>query len=295
MKKVAITGLNGVIGRILCEEITSKMQIIDLYHKQKYSGSAKIKKHVRLDLLKTDSIISILEPVKPDIVIHMAAITHIDVCETDKKNGKNGNVWKINVDGSHEIAKFCANNKIPLIFLSTECVFDGKQKYFSENSKKNPINWYGFTKSEAENAILSSGAPVTIIRSVVAYHKNDNNKTIYGKILKELKSNKEIYAVDDQLFTPTYTHDIVYAIEQVIEKNLRGIYHVASKKSLSPYKFALMVAEKNNYPKILVKKTTLKSYYDSEKAALRLPNSSLSGIKTNKTLHFIPSHPKDIL
>jgi len=295
MKKVAITGLSGVIGRILSEEITSKMQVIDLYHKKKYSGSARIKSHIKLDLLKKDKILPTLERVKPNIVVHMAAITHIDVCEKDKKYGKKGNVWKINVEGSYEIAKFCAKHNVPLVFLSTECVFDGKQKYFSENAKKNPINWYGFTKSEAENLIMSSGAPVTIIRSVVAYHKDDENKTIYGKILKELKSNKTIFAVDDQLFTPTYTHDIVYAIEQVIERELLGIYHVAPRKSLSPYKFALMVADKNNYPKILVKKTTLQSYYDSDKAALRLRNSSLSGNKSNRILSFTPSHPKDIL
>lgn len=295
MKKVAITGLSGVIGQILGEEILPKVQIIDLFHKNKYQGKAKVQKHVNFDLLNKTKISSILKRVNPDVIIHLAAITHIDICEKDKKRGRNGKVWKVNVEASNEIAKFCAKQKKHLIFLSTECVFDGKQKYFSENSKKNPINWYGVTKSEAENLILSSGAPVTIIRSVVAYHKNDKNKTIYGKILNELMTKKNIEVVKDQLFTPTYTYDIVKAINKVIENNFLGIYHVAPRKSLSPYDFARLVAEKNKFPTDNVKKATLLSYYDSKRSALRLRNACLSGIKTNKILKFIPVSPGDAL
>lgn len=295
MKKIAITGLSGVIGQILGEEISQKAQIIDLFHKNKYQGKAKVQKHVNFDLLNKTKIPTILKRVNPDIVVHLAAITHIDICEKDKKRGKKGKVWKVNVEASEEIAKFCAKQKIHLIFLSTECVFDGKQKYFSENSKKNPINWYGVTKSEAENSILSSGAPVTIIRSVVAYHKNDKNKTIYGKILNDLKSKNHISVVNDQLFTPTYTHDIVKAINKVIENKFLGIYHVVPKKSLSPYDFALLVADKNKFSHNFVKKTTLQSYYDSKRAALRLRNACLSGLKTNKILKFTPVNPENVL
>src|SRR3990167_7390806 len=130
MKIIAITGLNGVIGKILGEEIPATDQIVDLYHSKKYSGHAKVYKHLKLDLLKKDKISNVLKKVKPDVIIHLAAITHIDRCEKDKKNGKNGEVWKVNVEGTAEIAKYCAKHKIQLIFLSTECVFDGKQKYF---------------------------------------------------------------------------------------------------------------------------------------------------------------------
>lgn len=295
MKKVAITGLSGVIGKVLIEEIPKKYQIIDLFHQKQYEGSIRIKKHFHLDLLNRDEIRKVLEFVKPGVIIHLAAVTHIDRCEKDKILGKKGKTWKINVEGTREIAEYCAKHKIHLIFLSTECVFDGKQKYFSEDSIKNPINWYGVTKSEAEDLLLASGAPVTIIRSVVAYHKNDSGKTIYGKILNDLKTKKNISAVKDQLFTPTHTYDIVKAINKVIENKLLGIYHVAAKKSLSPYDFALLIAGKNKYSRNLVKKTTLQSYYDSKRAVLRLRHACLSGQKSNKILKFIPVNPESIL
>lgn len=295
MNKIAITGLSGVIGQILSEKILPRSDIIDLFHKNEYSGDAKIQNHIYLNLLDKEKISSTLKYINPDIVIHMAAITHIDRCEMDKKEGKKGIVWKTNVDASYEIAKFCAKNNVHMIFLSTECVFDGKSKYFTEDAKKNPINWYGSTKSEAENLILSTGAPITIIRSVVAYHKNDSSKTIYGKILRDLKSKKNMVAVDNQLFTPTHTYDIVRAINKVIQKRLLGIYHVAPKKSLSPYSFAKLIAEKNKYPLAKLKKISLKEYYDSKRAVLRLVHACLSGEKSNKLLKFIPSEPENVL
>lgn len=295
MKKIAITGLSGVIGKVLSREISQSYHIIDLFHKKKYAGKARIKQHIHFDLLDKPKISSVLENVRPDIVIHMAAITHIDRCEMDKKMGKDGTVWKTNVEGSHEIAKYCAKYNIPMLFLSTECVFDGKKKSYNEKSKKRPINWYGVTKSEAEDLILSTGAPTSIIRSVVAYHKNDSKKTIYGKILNELKSKNEIYAVSDQLFTPTHTPDIVRAIRKLIENRLPGIYHVAPENPLSPYDLAVLIARKNKYSHKSVKKAALKSFYNPMQAALRLSNACLSGRKTNKILEFTPKHPENVL
>ena len=295
MIKVAITGLNGVIGNVLASELSKDSQIIDLFHTAKYSGKTNLYKYIKLDLLKKNEISKVLDKANPEIIVHLAAITHIDKCEKDKKNGKKGKVWRTNVDGTGEIAKFCAKNNIPMIFLSTECVFDGESKYFSERAKKKPLNWYGFTKSEAEDIAISSGAPVAIIRSVVAYHKNDSGKTIYGKILKELKSKKKVEAVSDQLFTPTYTYDIVKSIKIIMEKKLKGIFHVAPARIISPYELAVLIAKANNFPSHLVKATSINSYYGIKRGSLRLRNSSLLGRKTNKVLNFTPRNPENVI
>lgn len=295
MKRIAITGLNGAIGKNLAEELNQEFSIYDLYHTKKYSGKAKIAQHVKFDLLSKNKVKNSLQKIKPDIIIHLAAITHIDNCEKDKINGKNGIVWKTNVEGTNEIAKYCVRKNVQLIFLSTECVFDGKKLFFDEKSTKSPINWYGKTKSEAEECILSLEAKAAIIRSVVAYHQNDNKETIYGKILSDLNSNKEVKSVYDQNFTPTYMDDIVKAINSVARRNLTGIFHVVPLKTTTPYDFAKLVAKRNNVPLKNVKKTTLFKYYGKEKSSLRLKNASLSGIKTNRILDFIPRNPEDAL
>lgn len=292
-KKIAITGLSGVIGKVLSKNLNEYSEIIDLFNHKRSYGSKKF--HVKLDLLKKDRIYKVLQKVNPDVIVHMAAKTHIDACEEDKKRGKKGNTWKLNVDATTEIARYCRDYKKFIIFLSTECVFDGKRKFFGEKAKKNPINWYGFTKSEAEDIIMSSGIRFAIVRSVVAYHENDFGKTIYGQILSKLKSKKPVSAVYDQQFTPTHTDDIVFAIKKIIDNNLTGIYHVAPKKSLSPYDFAKIVAKKNNYSYSTILKKDLVSFYDLKRASLRLKNASLSAKVSNKKLGFTPKNPENIL
>jgi dTDP-4-dehydrorhamnose reductase len=137
-KRIAITGLNGVIGKKLADALTSDSFVIDLYHNT--SSKNKANKRIFLDLSKKRNIAKALDEAMPDIIVHMAAITHIDGCEDDRKKGKEGIVWKVNVEGTNEIARFASKNNVPIIFLSTECVFDGKKEYFAENDKKKPIN-----------------------------------------------------------------------------------------------------------------------------------------------------------
>ncbi|HVT00655.1 MAG TPA: SDR family oxidoreductase [Patescibacteria group bacterium] len=294
-KVIAVTGLNGVVGNIFADLYGDKYDLIDLYHKKKVSSKLAIKKHYKLDLLDGKKIQKVLRKTSPSVIVHLAAITHIDRCEKDRKKGEKGNAWRINVDATREIADFCVQHKIPLIYLSTECVFDGQKKTFNENSRKNPRNWYGITKSAAEDLIIKSGAKFAIIRSVVAYHKKDHGKTIYGKVLSSLRNKGVVFAVSDQLFTPTYTEDIVRGISTVIDKNLRGVFHVAPRKSISPYDFAVLIAQSNNYKIKQVKKATLHSLYGKEKADLRLINASLSATKSRKALEFVPKNPSDVI
>ena len=91
MKKIAITGMSGVIGGKLAKELRGD-KIIDLYHTKKYKGIAKITKHLYFDLQETSKIQETLKLANPDVIIHLAAITHIDRCEKDRRAGKNGKV-----------------------------------------------------------------------------------------------------------------------------------------------------------------------------------------------------------
>jgi len=294
MSKIAVTGMSGVIGSVFALESGPEYELIDLYH-SKPSSSSKIAKSLQLDLLKKKDIVRTLSEAMPDVIVHLAAITHIDQCELDRSKGKKGIVWKVNVDATTEIAKFSSKNNIPLIFLSTECVFDGEQEYFSEDSKKNPKSWYGITKSEAEDQIMSLGGKFAILRSVVAYHVEDNHKTLYGKIVKKLKENKKVFGVTDQLFTPTHSYDIVKGIITTINDDLTGILHIAPSKSLTPYDFARIIAKENKFPVGLIEPTTLAKMYSSGGADLRLRNSSLDCKKSRKKMKFIPKPPHEVI
>lgn len=281
MKSLAITGLSGVIGTALLSDpsLIPGYHMYDLYHQHRYRGNPVIKKHVALNLLQTNQIARVLESVKPDRILHMAAITHIDACEIDKKNGKNGIVWKTNVDGTREIAAFCKKHHVPITYISTECVFDGKQEFYDEDSQKNPLNWYGRTKSEAEDIILSSNSRATVIRAVMVYHKQDNGKTLFGKIHSGLKNSLAIQAVSDQFITPTYTYDVTQTIRHVLSHEAVGVYHVSSNQATTPFEFAELIATTHGYSPSYVQNVSLETFYGRQRAALRLRHACLRSKK----------------
>ena len=295
MKKIAITGLPGVVGQIMAKTVPHDYTLIDLFHRSPYPDNQFEGKivHKIIDIVSKDDTNRVLSSINPDVIIHMAAITHIDVCENDKIYGKEGIVWKTNVEGTRNIVSYCAKNSVPVVYLSTECVFDGKKSSYNEFDKKNPRNWYGRTKHEAEEILLSSGVQVSIIRGVVAYHDNDNQKTIFGKFVSLLKKKNEIFAVDDQQFTPTYTYDMSKAIWNTVQKNIYGVFHVSPETSLTPYEFVTLLATQYNLEASLVKKTTLVSFFGKTRALLRLPYACLSQSYSNTKLGIKPKKPID--
>lgn len=286
MKKIAITGLSGAIGMRLLENLPDDFKIYDLYHTNKVLSKNIVHKHI--ELLNPKNILNCLEEINPDTIIHMASITHIDKCEEDFKNGKKGTVWKVNVEATEIISKFCKKNKKNLIFLSTECVFDGNEQSYDEESVKNPKNWYGKTKSEAENTIQKNYQEAAIIRAVIAYHEMDQEKTLFGRLYQLLKEGKSFGAVTDQMITPTYTDDIIKAIMLLFAYPQPGIFHISPEVKTTTYDFALKIAQKFGFDQSLIIKQTLKEYFGEEGAKLRLKNSCLNGDKTKLKLGFTP-------
>lgn len=276
MKTVAITGLSGVLGTVLLRHPKARnYHICDMYHTRQYTGTHQIKKHIVVDLLQKTTIHPALYAAKPDKILHLAAITHIDACETDKWRGKNGIVWQMNVESVREIAAFGRKHNVPIIYMSTECVFDGRQEFYDETAKKRPINWYGQTKSEAEDIILSSNTRNSVMRAAIAYHKRDGARTLLGKIYKNLIKTAVVPVVSDQLITPTYTYDVTDAILDGLSQDTCGIYHISPNQAITPYTFAELVARSYGYTTSHLRKTTLEQLYGRERALLRLRHACL--------------------
>lgn len=294
-QKIAVTGLSGVIGSVLIDTLPQNLDIIELSRRFQKTPKKNIRQHIKIDLLEEESIKKALSTAEPEMIVHMAAVTHIDECEKDRINKKEGIVWKTNVTGTDYITKFAKKNHIPVIYISTECVFDGKKQGYKEGDKKNPINWYGITKSEAEDIVLGASSKNSILRSVVAYHKEDRNNTILGKFRLPLSEGKALRVVADQNFTPTYTHDITLAIKKIIQQKRKGIFHVVPKKSLTPFEFAHQIAAHYKLETSKIVKTTLSELYGPERASLRLKNAWLVGNKTNSILHIKPKSVHKVL
>lgn len=295
MKTLAITGLSGVIGTALSKRLSDLgYQVYDLYHNTP-SRAPKGIRRLPLDLTKPHQLKETLEKVKPDTILHMAAITHIDTCEKDKKNGREGIVWRTNVEGTRHIAEYCRNSNIPIVYMSTECVFDGTKEFFDEKSKKHPINWYGQTKSEAEDILLETVACATILRAVMIYDVKDYGKTLLGKINTTLKKERYASAVIDQHLTPTYAPDVVEVIIRSVKNPTKGVFHVSPNAAITPYDFARLIAEKCGHTPASVKGVTLENLYGRARAALRLRHASLWATESARGFSVIVRKPQEVI
>lgn len=294
MKKpiLAITGLSGFLGRSMLASLVKKYQVIDLYNKHQ-TIHPLVESH-QVDLYDTFTIIPKLRAIKPDRILHMAALTHIDRCEADKLNNKEGAVWKINVLATEQIAQYSQETNTHLTFLSTECVFAGTKEQYFETDIPNPKNWYGTTKYQSEKYLATLSSPTAIVRAVIAYNAAPTADNLYGYFCTQFKAGVPFQAVSDQTISPTHTDSIFTALDAVLQETQVGIFHMAPSDSLSPYQFAQLVAEKNSYDANLVQPASMLEFFGKKRATLRLQHAVLNCEKTNEFLGISPQTVSEI-
>jgi dTDP-4-dehydrorhamnose reductase len=267
--KILGTGLNGLVGSRIVELLSDKYQFENL---SRSSG---------VDISDKNQVLEKIKNSDAQIVLHLAAKTDVDGCEKDKALGQNGEAWKINVEGTKNVAEACLKTNKKLIYISTDFVFDGENcpvDGYSEDNPANPINWYGQTKYEGEKNVQNLKAPWIIARIAYPYRADFVKSDFLRAILKRLQEKKTVVAIADSVFTPTFIDDIALALDVLIRNNSQGIFHVVGNQSLSPYDAALLIAEVFNFNKNLITKTTRKEFFKDRAQRsfqLRLKNDKI--------------------
>ncbi|HFS68101.1 MAG TPA: SDR family oxidoreductase [Flavobacteriia bacterium] len=244
-KKILITGSNGLLGQKL-------MQFFALHTDFKVVGASRGKnrltsvsnfKYYNANLSDSNVLEEILLTEKPTIIINCVAMTNVDQCEENKTECD-----QINVETVKSIVNYCKENDAKLIHLSTDFVFDGKKGNYKETDLVNPLNYYGMSKLKSENLITNNLIDFAIIRTILVYGttENTNRGNIVSWVKENLENNKDINVVNDQLRMPTLVDDLVKAIDLVIAKNAKGIFHISSNELLSIYDIALIIAKEFN-------------------------------------------------
>jgi len=240
LKKILITGASGQLGKTLKTLFSSKYDIIPT-SKNHYT----YQKNYFLDITNPILIRDIVSATSPDIIINLAALTNVDLCEK-----KPDLAFSVNFTGLQNIVKIFNG---PIIQLSTDYVFDGKTGQYSENSSVNPINVYGRTKLEAENFLKENSKDSLIIRTNVLYdYMSESPASFLNWVVKSLQDDKKINVVDDQWNNPTWTHSIAVAIDKAIEFELNGLIHWGDNDYLSRFDFAIKIAETFQLKKNLI-------------------------------------------
>jgi dTDP-4-dehydrorhamnose reductase len=251
---------------------------------------------ISLDLTNRRSIESFFNNYEFEEAILFSAFTDVDAAEK-QRGDKNEIAWKINVDGAEIVAKLANKLSRKLIFISSETVFDGKNGPYKEEDlvgqNLNKISWYGITKIKAEEAIQELSSNYTIVRICYPYRGRYAKKADFAKqILKKFDEDTLYPLFTDQIITPTFIDDLAPVIALIVNKQLDGIFHIASPKITTPYDFANFLLETFGRDPSSLKKASLETFLEQNKAT---PRPIKGGLDVSKIsgFGFIPTAWED--
>lgn len=284
MKKLLITGISGFLGNCLAELNPTEWKMYGLYNKNvvKHQNLVTLK----VDLLNTLELKKAFQKIQPDALIHLAANSNPNFCENNPEISK-----KINLDTTIELVKLCKTTSIPLIFSSTDLVFDGKVGFYNELVEPNPISVYGKHKRLAEKYILENYPKACITRLPVMYGLPNWGSSFMTAWLKNLKEQKNVFAFTDEYRTKVSGKSAVKGMLMLLDKNAEGIWHLGGKERISRYDFAIKMAQAFQYPVELIK-ASLQA--DVKMAAARPSDVSLNSNKAFKMGYNPTSIEKDL-
>lgn len=243
--RVLITGSSGRLGFKLVKYCTRYFEVIPTHMNEKL-----YKDSIKLDICSKEALQPIFK-IRPDVVIHTAAMTNVDACEVDKEAA-----WLVNVEGTKNLAEAVEKLGSKLVFVSTDYVFDGKKGMYRETDKPNPINYYGKTKLEAEKIVERTCKDFIIVRSSVLYGSHPSKLNFVSWLIQELKSGKNVNVVTDQFVSPTLTDNLAEMIIELVKREENGIFHAAGRERTSRFDLAMRVAEIFDLDKTLIKPIT---------------------------------------
>jgi dTDP-4-dehydrorhamnose reductase len=283
--KVLITGANGFVGHYLVQSALKKSYTVIATGKGEcrlpFSGNPNFI-YEEMDFTNPYSIDSVFEKHKPGIIIHAGAMGKPDECEQNQMQA-----YVVNVEGTVHLLINAAEHKSFFIFVSTDFVFDGERGMYKEEDQRRPVNYYGRTKMEAEDAVMNYEYDWSIVRTVLVYGKPQTGRDNLLTVVKNKLEKGESYNVfNDQVRTPTYVEDLADSITTIIEKRATGVLHISGEEILTPYKMAIKTAERFQLDKSLINKVTAA---DLSQPARRPLKTGFNIDKAKKELGFQPT------
>jgi dTDP-4-dehydrorhamnose reductase len=242
MKRILVTGSNGLLGQKITERILQTKQF-ELVATSKGENRYPVKEgyaYAEMDILDPLNVRNVIHHYQPDAIIHTAAMTNVDTCEAQPELSE-----RLNVEAVRTLIAVCEKNRIQLIHLSTDFIFDGADGPYDEQAEPSPLSHYGLTKVRAEEAIRASSCHWAIIRTILVYgivsDMSRSNIVLWAK--SALEKGEPINVVNDQWRMPTLAEDLAIACLLAIEKEAQGIYHISGKDMMSVAELVGRVAD----------------------------------------------------
>jgi dTDP-4-dehydrorhamnose reductase len=274
--KVLVTGSAGLIGQQVVKDLSKLNEVFSSYN----DSMPEYGEPVRMDLRDHKEISSVFDRKNPDVVIHLGAMTDVDLCESE-----NHSATEINAKSTETIAKECSKQNSFLIYLSTDYVFDGNSGMYKETDTTNPIGYYGKSKLDGEISVQNSSAEYCIARTSTPFGLHSKKKSFPIWIIENLKQKNQINVLTDQITSPTYIPNLSKMLIEIAERKITGILHVSGASNMSRYDMACMIADKLNFDQSFLNPATMN---EMNWIAKRPKNSSLDVSKAGSILNEKP-------
>ena len=230
--KFFVTGVAGQLGHDVMNELAKRgyegvgSDIAPQYSGVEDGSSVTTMPYVGMDITDAKAVRETILSVKPDVVVHCAAWTAVDLAEDEDKKEK---VYAINAKGTQNIADVCKELDCKVIYISTDYVFNGQgtEPWQPDCKDYQPLNVYGKTKLEGELAISNTVSKYFIVR--IAWVFGLNGKNFIKTMLSVGKTHDEVRVVNDQIGTPTYTYDLSRLLVDMAETDKYGYYHATNE------------------------------------------------------------------
>ncbi|MBE5997084.1 MAG: dTDP-4-dehydrorhamnose reductase [Lachnospiraceae bacterium] len=272
--KVFVTGVCGQLGHDVMNELAKRgIEGIGSDIQPAYAGiedgtPVTEMPYVQMDITDASQVRDILTRENPDIMVHCAAWTAVDKAEEMPEACR-----KVNAFGTKHIADVCGEMDIPMMYFSTDYVFNGNgTRPWEPDDPYEPLDVYGKTKAEGEEAVLAAVKKFFILR--IAWVFGTNGKNFIRTMLKLAENHDTLKVVCDQIGTPTYTYDLARLVVDMILTDRYGIYHVTNEgEYISWYDFAKAIFEEAGIDTVTVLPVTSEEY---GAAAVRPYNSRMN-------------------
>jgi dTDP-4-dehydrorhamnose reductase len=256
--KIALTGSDGMLGSDI-KKIFSDVELTALTLHD-------------FDITDLDKSVKAIKAIKPDYLIHVAAYADVDGSENDPETA-----FLVNGIGTRNITMACEEIKCPVIYISTDYVFDGtKNELYNEWDKPNPLNKYGLSKLMGEQFVTSLTNRFYIARTSWLYGKKGKN--FVDTIIRLLSDKDEIDVVNDQVGSPTYTYDLARKLRELIGRGY-GTYHITNTSHCSWYEFAVEIAKIKGIDKKINPITSGKLERPAKRPAFSVLNNTMLRIE----------------
>jgi dTDP-4-dehydrorhamnose reductase len=184
------------------------------------------------DITVGHQIATAIREARPEAVVHAAAFTAVDLCESQPELA-----MQVNGEGTRNVALACRELNLPMLYVGTDYIFDGeKPEPYAETDSPHPLGVYGTSKLEGERHVRQLLDRYWIVRTSWLF--GPHGKNFVGSILGQAKRGETLQVVDDQVGSPTYTEDLALSLEAILARGTTGIYHVCNQGACSWFEFS---------------------------------------------------------